>query len=317
MPRKPRIHVPGGFYHVMQRGNGGQDIFLNPTDGRRYLDLLADAAGKFGMRTHGYCLMPNHLHLILQAGAAPLSQVMQSVSQRYTGRINTREKRAGHLFQGRYKAVLVDADSYLLELVRYVHLNPVRAGLAKTPEAWRWSSHRGYLGREAMPLLTTGEVLGRFAKREAAARKAYRAFIADGMGAPVPDRFRITAGADGRVLGDDGFIEAALGQAELGAAGREKPPAMAAIIDAVTRAYGVSRNDLTGPSRVRVLSEARGVAVLLARKTGAATPAALAALLGRDASGLGRIAQHLSPRAAEDSRLAQRIDKLNNSISRA
>ena len=317
MPRKPRIHLPGGFYHVMLRGNGGQDIFLDPQDGRLFLDILAEAAGRFGLRIHAWCLMPNHAHLLLQVGADPLARVMQRLTQRYTSRINKREDRAGHLFQGRYKAVLVDADSYLLELVRYIHLNPVRAGLAASPDAWRWSSHRAYLGRESLAFLSTDDLLGRFAGQRKTAIKRYRAFIAEGMGTPAPDLFDKPADAQGRVLGGADFVAAALKRAGEAAAHREKPPSESAVVKAVCEDYGLTGKDLGGPSRARLPSEARGVAALIARETGAATLTAMAARFGRDLSSLSRVLQHVEARAAASPEFAKRIKRLQNTIIRA
>jgi putative transposase len=147
MARKPRIHLSGGFYHIILRGNGGQDIFLSDADRYRFLLLLQEGTCRFGYRVHAFCLMTNHLHLVLQAGNIPLSRGLQNLSFRYTRWVNGREKRTGHLFQGRYKAVLIDGDSYLLELVRYIHLNPLRAGMVQNPEEYPWTSHPAYLGR--------------------------------------------------------------------------------------------------------------------------------------------------------------------------
>jgi REP element-mobilizing transposase RayT len=317
MPRKPRIHLPGGFYHVMLRGNGGQEVFLDPQDGRLFLGILGEAAGRFGMRVHAWCLMPNHMHLLLQVGAEPLARAMQRITQRYTGIINKREQRTGHLFQGRYKAVLVDADSYLLELARYIHLNPVRAGLAKTPDAWRWSSHRAFLGLEETSILTTDDLLGRFAGQRGTAIERYRAFIAEGMGEAAADLFDKPASAGGRVRGGENFVAAALKQAGEAAARKAKPPGQAAIVEAVCEAWGVARTDLAGPSRARLPSEARGVAALIARETGAATLTAMAARFGRDLSSLSRVLRHVEARAATDPELAKRIQRLQNTIIRA
>lgn len=314
MPRKPRIHLPGGFYHVMLRGNGGQEILLDPGDGRLFLDILAEARERFGIRIHAWCLMPNHLHLLLQVGAEPLARAMQHITQRYTGRINRREQRTGHLFQGRYKAVLVDTDSYLLELVRYIHLNPVRAGLAKSPLGWRWSSHRAYLDREATPFLTTDDLLGRFARQRKTAIKRYHAFVAEGMGETAPALFEKPASAQGRVLGGEEFVAAALGQAGETAALKEKPPTTAAIVRAVCEAYGVAEGELAGPSRARRLSEARAVAALVARETGAATLAGMADRFARSPSSLSHVLGNLEARAATDQDLAGQIRHLRNTI---
>ncbi len=147
MARKPRVHVPGGVYHVILRGNGGQDIFFRKEDRGELCRLLAEGTDRFEYRVHAYCLMTNHLHLAVEAGQVPLSRGMQNLSFRYTRWINRREKRTGHLFQGRYKALLVDRDAYLLELVRYIHLNPVRAELVDDPVDYPWSGRRGYLAK--------------------------------------------------------------------------------------------------------------------------------------------------------------------------
>ena len=314
MARKSRIHVPGGVYHVMLRGNGGQVIFPEPADGARFLDLLAEGTTRFGFRCHGYCLMPNHVHLVLQPGAAPLSRAMQNLAFRYSRHVNARERRIGHLFQGRYKAILVDGDAYLLALVRYVHLNPVRARLCDAPGAWRWSGHRAYLGRAAAPWLTTDWVLGLLAPGQRAARAAYRDFVADGMGEGRRAEFHAGNGGGGRLLGDESFIERALAEA---GERPETPPPLDAIIAIAAGEYGVAAADLAGPSRARHLSAARGLACLLARETGAAPLSALAARFGRDPSSLSRVRGHLEASAKRDPALAERIERLNNTIIHA
>lgn len=314
MARKPRIHVPGGVYHVMLRGNGGQVVFPDPADGARFLDLLAEGTTRFGFRCHGYCLMPNHVHLVLQAGAVPLSSAMQNLAFRYTRYVNARERRTGHLFQGRYKAILVDAESYLLALVRYVHLNPVRAGLAGTPEAWRWSGHRAYVGRAAAPWLTTDWVLGLLAPREGDARAAYRAFLADGMGEGRRAEFHAGNGGDGRLLGDDAFIGQALEQA---GEAIDAPPRVDAIIEAVAGAYEMEPAALAGPSRARKLSQARGLAGLIARDTGAAHLSALAARFGRDLSSFSRAVRRVRENMPTDDLLQERVEAIRNAIMQA
>ena len=127
MARKPRLHIPGGLYHVILRGNAQQDVFFTPADRRCFYELLTEGTARFDYRVHAFCLMTNHLHLALQVGDLELSAGMQNLSFRYTRYLNTRLNRVGHLFQGRFKAFLVDQDRYGLALVRYLHLNPVRA----------------------------------------------------------------------------------------------------------------------------------------------------------------------------------------------
>ncbi|MCK5231162.1 MAG: transposase, partial [Desulfobulbaceae bacterium] len=134
MARKPRIHYPGAVYHVILRGNGGQDIFYSQEDRYRLYLLLQEGIERFGHRIHAFCLMTNHLHIVVQVGDIALSKIFQNVSFRYTRYINKKQNRIGHLFQGRYKALLIDPDSYLLELVRYIHNNPLRTGMVLSPE---------------------------------------------------------------------------------------------------------------------------------------------------------------------------------------
>jgi len=154
MARKPRLHVPGALYHVIWRGNEQRQVFFDEDDCYRFYALLEEGVSRFGYRVHGFCLMPNHVHLALQAGKDSLSRSMQNLAFRYTQATNRKLGRSGHLFQGRYKALLVDRDAYLLELVRYIHLNPVRARLVADLADYPWSGHQAYLGKVALPWLT-------------------------------------------------------------------------------------------------------------------------------------------------------------------
>jgi len=312
MARKPRLHLPGGLYHVMLRGNGGQDIFFAKKDRRRLLELLAEGTARFGFRVHGFCLMTNHLHLVLQAGEEPLARAMQNLSFRYTRFLNARMGRVGHLFQGRYKALLVDGDSYLLELVRYVHLNPVRAGLVKRPADWTWSGHRAYLGKAELPWLTTDWVLERFAGRRDRARAGYAAFVREGLGEGHRPEFHAGA-ADARVLADDDFLERVLARS-----GRRRATLkLDDIVAGVCAVYGLEARALGGPTRRRQLSEARGVIALIGRDSGAASLAQLAAAWRRDASTLSRNLRRLEQRQDHDPELARRIEACNNTIIQA
>jgi len=181
MARKPRIHFQGAVYHVILRGNDGQNIFFQPIDYTVFESLTSEGVIRFGHRIHGYCWMPNHVHLVIEVGEISLSKIVQNISFRYTRWVNKKEKRIGHLFQGRFKAVLVNADLYLLELIRYVHLNPVRSGLKQNPDDFRWSSHRAYLGETDCSWLTTDWVLKRFSNDRITAQKTCGQFISAGI----------------------------------------------------------------------------------------------------------------------------------------
>jgi REP element-mobilizing transposase RayT len=219
----------------MLRGNGGQRVFFSEADYDHLYSLLEEGIERFGYRVHGYCCMRNHLHLAVQVGECPLSQPMQNLAFRHTRWINRRRRRVGHLFQGRYKAILVDRDSYLLELVRYVHLNPVRAGLVADPAAYPWSSHGAYLGRANVPWLTTDWVLGQFGAQVGWARRRYRRFIEEGLSEGHREAFHRGEG-DPRILGDDTFLQTALRTAD-----QVLPPApsLDRMVATVCAVYGV------------------------------------------------------------------------------
>jgi putative transposase len=153
MARPPRVFGPGLLYHVIVLGNHRETVFLDDADYEAYLHRLAVYRGRYAVTLHAYCLMPNHGHLVLGTAASPLDRFMQCLQQSYTQRFNRRYAQVGHVFQGRYKALLCETDEYLVTLVRYVHQNPVRAGLVTRAEDYPYSGHRAYLGGVATALV--------------------------------------------------------------------------------------------------------------------------------------------------------------------
>ena len=164
MARRPRIHFAGAFYHVISRGNRRQGIFRDEKDLKAFLACLSDCKTRFPFQLYAYALMKNHVHLLVEVETIPLSRIMQSFLFRYAQYFNRRHGEVGHLFEGRYKAIVCDKDTYLLELVRYIHLNPVRARVVKAPEDYVWSGHLGYLGKGEEDLIDEGFVLGQFSE---------------------------------------------------------------------------------------------------------------------------------------------------------
>ena len=299
----------------MLRGNGGHEIFFDAEDRYHLYLLLQEGISRYGHRIHGFCCMPNHLHLAVQAAEVPLSKIMQNLSFRYTRWINKRQKRIGHLFQGRYKAILVDRDSYLLELVRYIHLNPVRARLVRDPAAYRWSGHRAYLGREDIPWLTTDTVLSQLAHTASAARRRYMAFIEAGKGEGHRPEFHGGA-EDTRVLGNDRFVEKVIGIGTV--IDRKTPPiSLAQLVKGVCRTCGVKERDLTGPSRERTLSEARALLAWLALEHRVANLVEIGAHVNRDASTLSRAVSRLEAARRTDNAMARRMRKLESAVMQA
>lgn len=203
MARPLRIEAAGALYHITARGNARQDIYSDDGDRQEFLRLLGNAVGRHDWSCHAYCLMDNHYHLLIETGMPTLSRGMKYLNGSYTQYFNRRHHRVGHVFQGRFKAILVQKDSYLLELARYIVLNPVRAQMVRSAKDWRWSSYRATAGyHEGDPCLTTEWVLAGFAKKKNVAQQRYRDFVQAGKGQPSPwEKLKNQI-----YLGDDDFI---------------------------------------------------------------------------------------------------------------
>lgn len=186
MARPLRIEYPGAVYHITSRGNARADIFINDIDRQLFLEVLTLVVEKYNWLCHAYCLMDNHYHLLIETPDPNLSLGMRQLNGLYTQRFNRQHGRVGHLFQGRYKSILVEKNEHLIELCRYIVLNPVSAAMVNTPKAWTWSSYEA-TGYAVKPLvfLSVEWILGQFGKKKSEARKAYRKFVADGMSRKV------------------------------------------------------------------------------------------------------------------------------------
>jgi REP element-mobilizing transposase RayT len=310
MARKPRIHVPGGVYHVLLRGNAGQDIFFDDEDRYHFYLLLQEGTSRFGHRIHGFCLMNNHVHLAVQVGEEPLSKIMQNLSFRYTRWVNRKQKRIGHLFQGRYKAILVEHDSYLLELVRYIHLNPVRAKMVRQPGSYPWSGHRCYLGKDTLPWLHTDWVLSQFGKRLNTCRKRYEEFVRAGRGEGYRAEFH-GGGKDQRVLGEERFVKKVL-DTEVYQPYKPQQIKFNDLVRQVCKEYDLTEEDLVTPSRNRYASEARQVIGWLALKTDNITLTEVARHFGRDVTTLSRGVRRMEENISKSKSFARKMDRLYN-----
>jgi len=187
MARPLRIEFPGAIYHVTSRGNAKQTIFIDDEDKERFFDMLSMVVERFNWRCHAYCLMENHYHLLIETLHANLSKGMRQLNGVYTQGFNQRYRRIGHLFQGRYKAILVEKDNHLLSLCRYVVLNPMRVGLVKRPEQWRWSSYKATIGLAKRPaFLTVDWILSQFDGRKRVSMEKYRRFVMEGVDKESP-----------------------------------------------------------------------------------------------------------------------------------
>jgi len=208
MARPLRIEYDGALYHITTRGNERKPIYKNDEDRKRFLKVLQQVNERFNWICHAYCLMRNHYHLIIETPDGNLSKGMRQLNGVYTQSFNRRHGRTGHVFQGRYKAILIEKESYLLEVSRYVVLNPVRAKAVKEPKGWEWSSYRGTAGIEKPhPCLTPDWILGQFGSKKGKAQQKYREFVNDGI------RERgIWENVTGQsILGGDDFVGQLLG----------------------------------------------------------------------------------------------------------
>jgi len=265
MPRRPRLDYDGALHHVMARGIARGEIFVDEEDRQAFVDRLAVGVGCAELTIYAWALMPNHVHLLAGSPAGQLSAAMRRLLSSYAGHFNRRHERVGHLFQNRFKSLLVDADDYLLELVRYVHLNPVRAGLVETLDAldhYPWAGHQALLSISPPRWQAVDPVLARFGSQAGAARAAYRSFLAEGLRAPTPIALsgsglrlwlgqwlhlpivrsgREVWGRDERLLGSPPFIEQACRRAltPTSAARVASPGQLHELLATVAAAHGV------------------------------------------------------------------------------
>lgn len=290
MTRRLRVHVPGGIHHVTLRGNHQQPIFFADAD-RDLLDgIVGRAVEKYGLRIHAYCWMTNHLHLLVQVFDAPLGLAIGMIASQYARKMQQALETTGHFFERRFHARFVDADCYLLTLLRYIHRNPVEAGLARDPVQYRWSSHRNYLGLAGQPWVTTAFGLRMLGATRERAKTAYLTLV--DAARPDDDAAVIAllrdADADG-ILGDDEFRQRVLGW--------RRPRGASTTLDAhvaeCCRRSGIDEAEVVGPSRSRALGAIRASLAHEATTQRIASLSAVARRLNRSEGALRQlVARH-------------------------
>lgn len=208
MARPLRLEFAGALYHVTSRGDRREDIYEQDDDRRQFLSILGEVCNRFNWVCHAYCLMSNHYHLLIETPDGNLSKGMRQLNGVYTQYFNRAHTRVGHVFQGRYKAILVDKNNYLLELARYIVLNPVRAAMVRSARDWPWSSYRATAGQQPCPeWLQVDWLLAAFSKKKGMAIEAYREFVNQGKGQVSPWKCL----KNQVYLGDDAFVEKMMG----------------------------------------------------------------------------------------------------------
>jgi REP element-mobilizing transposase RayT len=267
MARQLRIEYEGAFYHITSRGNQREKIFWDDKDREEFKKILKRTKERYGYLLHAYVLMDNHYHLLIETPHANIKQAMQNINTSYTVYVNRRHERFGHLLQGRYKAFIVDKENYLLELGRYIHLNPVRAKIVKRPEDYKWSSYREYLqGGWKQTMTDTDDTLYSFSTKRAIAVKKYQEFMSEEISEVSPLK-----GSVGSVLGDETFREKVIRHLK-GIPDKTEIPEVKEmetkylikdVIKAVSKYYGVREEELL--KRKKATERQRKIAIYLCK----------------------------------------------------
>ncbi len=311
MARSLRLNFAGGVYHVTARGNERKALVRDDRDRARFVDTLAQMVQQYRVACHAWVLMTNHYHLLLETPTPNLSLAIRHLNGVYTQAFNRRHGRVGHLFQGRFKAIVVEKEAHLLELCRYVVLNPVRAGLVAHPRRYAWSSYRATPGEAAAPSwLTVDWTLEQFALQARAARQAYREFVQEGLtSAEAPWRDVV-----GQVyLGSAAFI----GQVQRYAIRRRDPEiprgqrepvwlSAEAVLRRVARFYGLRVADLVRPSPRP--SEARQVALYGMRREAGQGLSVIARRMGLRYGSVSRRVHAVARRLSTDRRFRRQVE---------
>lgn len=308
MPRHARIDIPGLLQHVIVRGIEKRPIFLDDQDRENFLSRLRTLLTDSETNCYAWVLLDNHFHLLLQSKQRPLAEVMRRLLTGYAVVFNLRHQRAGHLFQNRYKSIVCDKDSYLLELVRYIHLNPVRAGTVAdlaALAAYRWCGHGELLGRSEMPLIPVAEVLPLFAKRRKDARQKYESFVAERLHDDHPAA-RLSRGGrrasmaldpslaedavfDERILGGGPFVEQVLGAS---CPVPDRPNlSLAELVQRVAAGLRIEPATLRSPSKERNIARAKAVISYLAVRRLGIKGLEVAAMLGYSPTAVSQAAK--------------------------
>jgi REP element-mobilizing transposase RayT len=307
MARKPRLHFPGAVYHVTLHGNGNQQVFDDDTDRTRLLLLIQEGIEKFGHKVHGYCLLSTSLQLVVEVDEAPLSRIMQQLGFRYTRWYNDWHGQGGHLFQGRYKAILIDPERYLLKLVRELHLAPVRGTETADPMRYPWSSHRAYCGREKVIWLSTERTFLQIEETGIRALMKFHSYVNEGLEQPPLVDFARSGEVDPRILGEEDFVRGVMKLARQKYRPKLRPEK---VMEAILHRFKLTEAELAAPGKNRRCAEARAYLAWLFLETGCATLTALGEQLGRDVSSLSSAVRRLQLRGKKEEEVRERFEKL-------
>lgn len=305
MARRKRFHLPNATYHVMLRGNDGQPIFFSDEDKCHMCLLIQEGIERFGHSIYSFCFMSNHIHLAVQVRDISISHIIQNLAFRYTRYINSKLNRIGHLFQGRFRSILVDGNQYLKELIRYIHLNPVRAHLVDHPEQYIWSSHRAYLLVDEFTWLNRDHLLKTFDSNRNEAILIYEQFILKGIG--IESELNFKSGCFKGILGNQEFVNEVL---EITKETQKIESTLNEIVAKVCERYKISETSLRSLGKQRLESHARSVLALIVRNSKNLSLEELANFLDRDPSGLSKLARRLENKCSQSKTLLTEINEL-------
>ncbi len=318
MARPLRIEYEGAFYHITARGNDRKRIYLTKSDYEQFKDYLKKAQEKYGCLLHCYVLMSNHYHLIVETPRANLSRIMHYINGSYTTYFNVKRRRSGHLFQGRYKAIVVDHDTYLLDLSRYVHLNPVRAEIVKLPEEYPYSSYRSYISQDKEEIVYRDLIWGMTSQDKRKAAKRYKIFVEDAIGAELDGPLKNLYG--GMILGGKGFITDILNRLKEHDLKRKEVSyrralkasnGISQIINVMCSHFGLRRHAiLNGKGKYR------NMAIYLSKRHTGLTNRQIGELFGNISySGVTRVGQRFAERMAKDPKLRKSMEDISKNLS--
>ncbi len=318
MARPLRIEYPGAFYHVTARGNERKRIYFTKRDYLKFREYIEDAQEKYGCLLHVYVFMTNHYHMIIETPSPNISKVMHFINGSYTTYINKKRDRSGHLFQGRYKAILIDRDNYLLEASRYIHLNPVRARIVEKPEEFLNSSYASYIGKRKDAVVHHDQILKMISKDKKSAQKLYRDFVESGIEGDLENPFLKTYA--GSILGEKSFIKEALGRLKEGVvSGKETSHRKLlestyqpdAIIDGVSSFFGVDNEKVINDRK-----DYRNICIYIMKKYTGMTNGEIGQIFnGLTFSGVAKVYQRMSKAVDENWTMRKKVRKIISSLS--
>lgn len=319
MARPLRIEYPDAWYHVMNRGRRGESIFADEQDYAMFTELLKETSEMWNIRVAAYCLMPNHYHMLVQTPEANISRSMRHLNGVYTQRYNSRHKCDGQLFRGRYKSILTDTDSYLLQAVRYIHRNPLEAGLTDKMDSYQWSSHRGYISiAKKWDWLHKNHILSMLSKNKKVWLRYYRKWVS------IEERDEVSEKISGTkwpvCLGPQTFIDRIKERYGRGKINRDVPtsrelmPDKIRILEEVCKSYDTTAAEIIKMRRGK-MNEARNMAIYLTRKLRRDTLKEIGLQFNIDNdSTVSSVMERVKKRLEKDRKLYRRLDEITKSI---